>query len=254
MAASPDDPEPVGRSRVDDEADENREGSGLGGGGHEAHHRRRRALVDVGRPDVEGSAGDLEAEAGEDEGHGDVGQRLDVGGGAERGRDVKDVGGAGGAVEQGNAVEEEAGGEGAEEEILHRAFGALGGVAAEAGQDVAGDGRDFQGDEDEHQLDRRGHEAHAHRAEQDQSVVFAMIDLLEGQVVERHEDGGQGDQQDHDVEEDAEVIDPDHVAEAEAGKGAAAPGSRWRPGRPGRPGRRRCPGLCGCVRRATWPR
>ena len=168
---------------------------------------------------MEGSAGDLEAEAGEDEGDGDVGQRLDMGGGAERGGDVKDVGGAGGAVEQGDSVEEEAGGEGAEEEILHRAFGALGGVAAEAGEDVAGDGGDFQGDEDEHQLDRRGHEAGAHRAEQDQRVVLAVIDLLEGQVVERHEDGGQGDQQDHDVEEDAEVIDPDHVAEAEAGIG-----------------------------------
>ena len=103
----PDDPEPVGRGRVNHEADEDREGGGLGSGGHEGHHGRRRAFVNVGRPDVEGSAGDLEAESGEDEGDGDVGERLDVSGGAERGRDVKDVGGAGGAVEQGNAVEEE---------------------------------------------------------------------------------------------------------------------------------------------------
>ncbi len=147
---------------------------------------------------------------------------------AEGRSDVKDVGGTGGSIEQGYAVEEKGGGEGAEEKILHRALGALGGVAAEAGKNVAGDGGDFQRDKDEHQLDGGRHQAHAHRSEQDQGVVFAVIDLLEGKVVERHEDGRQGDEQDDEVEEDAEVVDPQHVTEAEAGKLQAAPGRRWR--------------------------
>jgi hypothetical protein len=67
-----------GEAGVNDQADENRKGRGLGRGGHEGHHRRRRAFVNVRRPDVEGSAGDLEAEAGEDQGDGHEGQRLDV--------------------------------------------------------------------------------------------------------------------------------------------------------------------------------
>ena len=56
------------------------------------------------------------------------------------------------------------------------------------------------------------------RPQQDQGVVFAAIDLLKGKVVERHEDGCQGDEQDDEVEEDAEVVNPQHVVESEAGK------------------------------------
>jgi hypothetical protein len=43
-----------------------------------------------------------------------------------------------------------------------------------------------------------------------------VIDLLEGKVVERHEDGGEGDEQNYQVEEDAEVIHMQHVVETEA--------------------------------------
>ncbi len=91
-------------------------------------------------------------------------------------------------------------------------------MPAEAGKDVAGDGRDFQGDEDEHQFDGRRHQAHADRAKKNQGVILAVINLLEGQIVERHQDGGQRNEQNHEMEEDAEVIDPQHVVEAEAGE------------------------------------
>ena len=50
---------------VEEEAQQHGEGGGLGRGGHHADDGRGRALVDIRRPDVEGSGGDLEAEADE---------------------------------------------------------------------------------------------------------------------------------------------------------------------------------------------
>ena len=54
-------------------------------------------------------------------------------------------------------------------------FGAGGLALAEAGQDVGGDGRDLEADEDHQQLDRAGHEHHADGAEEDQREVFAGV-------------------------------------------------------------------------------
>ncbi len=50
--------------------------------------------------------------------------------------------------------------------------------APESGQNVGGDRRDFERDEDQNQFDRRRHQAHADGAEQDQAVIFAGADLL----------------------------------------------------------------------------
>ena len=46
-------------------------------------------------------------------------------------------------------------------------------IAPETGENVGGDRRDFQRDENQYQLDRGRHEAHADRAKQNQTVIFA---------------------------------------------------------------------------------
>src|SRR5262245_38926502 len=51
----------------EEEAGHHREAGGLGGHRQEGRDRRGRALVHVGAPEVEGHAGRLEAEAGQDE-------------------------------------------------------------------------------------------------------------------------------------------------------------------------------------------
>ncbi len=200
---------------------------------------------------MKGRDGDLEAESGEDEGNGDVSKGLDVRGIFQGGCNVKDVGGAGGSVEKSYAIKEECSSEGAEEEIFEGAFGAFRGMAAESGEDVAGDGRDFKGDEDEHEFDGGGHEAHADRAQEDEGVVFATIDLLQGEVVQRHEDGRQGDNQDDEVKEDAEVIDPQHVMEAVSGKLGLRLVEGCGDGDEHAKGSEDAKRLCGCVRRAA---
>ena len=91
----------------------------LGHRGHEAGDRGRRALVDVGRPHVEGHGGDLEAEPDEQQGQpteqDPVGDhhvlRQEVG-------DLGQVGGAGGAVGERDAVDEHGRGESAQHEVL----------------------------------------------------------------------------------------------------------------------------------------
>ena len=63
-----------------EDAQQRAEGRGLDARGHEGGHRRRRALVDVGRPHVEGHARDLEAEADEQQGRAEHGERDRLGG------------------------------------------------------------------------------------------------------------------------------------------------------------------------------
>ena len=58
----------IGGKPREGDAQQYREGGGLGSGGHQAHDRRGRSLVDIRRPHMEGRGGDLEAKA--DQHHG----------------------------------------------------------------------------------------------------------------------------------------------------------------------------------------
>ena len=89
--------------------------------------------------------------------------------------DLVDLRGAGGAEDERDAVEEECRGEGAEQEVLDGGFRAAAGLLAVAGKDVGGDGGDFEGDEDDEQLDGAGEQAHADGAEDDERVELALM-------------------------------------------------------------------------------
>ena len=102
-------------------------------------------------------------------------------------RDLVDLRGAGGAEDQRDAVEQECGGEGAEQEVLDGGFRAAAGLLAVAGEDVGGDGGDFESDEDDQQLDGAGEQAHADGAEDDERVVLALVMAVFGEGVEREQ-------------------------------------------------------------------
>src|ERR1035437_2744441 len=142
----------------DENAQEDGEGSGLRSGGEERGDGGRRALVDVGRPYLEGRGGDFEGQSDEHQGGGDgqdgVGCLVQNGAANQQQVDA-----AGGAVDQRHAVQEEGGGEAAEQEILERRLVRALIVAQIAGQDIARDGGDLEANEDHDQVVRGGHQA-----------------------------------------------------------------------------------------------
>ena len=92
--------------RLADDADEQRHRRELRRRGEERRHRRRRALIDVRRPHWNGTADDLEGEAGEQEHEAE--DEPGIGASVERGRDAVERGLAGEAVDQRAAVEQQA--------------------------------------------------------------------------------------------------------------------------------------------------
>ena len=200
----------------EEQADEDGEGGNLGRSRQEGYDGGWCAFIDVRGPDVEGSGGDFEEDADHEKGEGGedevAASRM-----GDQGADFVDLRGARSAEDEGHSVEEEAGGEGAEKEVFDGGFGALAGVFAEAGENVGRDGGDFEGDENNQELDRRGHQAHADCAEDHQGEVFAAMVLVGGQGVEGDEQGDEDDSADEDVEEDAEGIGLNGVVEGRAG-------------------------------------
>ena len=94
------------------------------------------------------------------------------------------------------------------------ASGPCAAVLAVAGEDVGGDGGDFESDEDDQQLDGAGEQAHAHGAEDDEREVFALVVAVFRQSIEREQEGDQDDAADEDVEEDSEGAGFDGAEEA----------------------------------------
>ena len=128
--------------------------------------------------------------------------------------DLVDLRGSGSAEDERDAVEQECCGEGAEEKVFDGGFRAAAGVLAIAGEDVGGDGGDFESDEDDEQLDGGGEQAHADGAEDDERVVLALVMAVFRQRVEREEEGDEDDAADEDVEEDGEGAGFDRGEEA----------------------------------------
>ena len=156
---------------------------------------RRRALVDVGRPEVERHGGDLEAEP--DEEQGDAGEHegvvaLDGDAAGQRGDHLGDVGGPDGAVHEGDAVQQERRGEAAEDEVLDAALGAAGLAAVARGEDVERQRHRLQPDEQHDQVVRRRHHDAARRGDEQQGVDLRTVERLAPEVVvARHGDEDQ---------------------------------------------------------------
>ena len=192
----------------------------MGAGGEQRGDGRGRAFVNVGAVNLEWRGDDFEAQADEDQREADDGERIEVALRGdqffERGLHQVNARGARGAVHHGDAVEEKRGGEGAEDEIFQRGFVGFYGAAAEAGEDVAGDGAHFQADERGDEFVRTGEDAHAGCGEQDQRIIFAALDAFLVEILHGTENR-EGGRDDHDyVDKNAEGIGADQIVVSHA--------------------------------------
>ncbi len=159
------------RIRAIENAQQHGKGGDLGPGGHQGHNRGRSTLIHIGGPDLKGRGRNLEAKADQNHGHGErsKARRRALG---KSGGDLSDIRASRCSKGQGNAVEKEGSRERAQQKVLEASLGALAGALANGREDVGRDGRDFQADENQQQLDRAGHQAHAHSAEEHQRVIL----------------------------------------------------------------------------------
>jgi hypothetical protein len=187
-------------------ADQQRDGRDLGGRGEEGGDRGRRALVDVGRPHVEGHGRDLEGQRRdhEDDAHDDAGG--DAGLGRERIGQPVEVGRAGEAVNQRGAVEQHARGERAQDEVLQARFGRARVVAVEGGQDVERQREQLEPEIEAHQVVGRDHRHHADRGEEDEDRELEAGEPLLHVPVQRQQQAERGRGQRQQLHEGGEVV------------------------------------------------
>jgi hypothetical protein len=147
-----------------------------------------------------------------------------------------DARGAGHAPDIGQAEEQDRARERAEQEVLDRALGRVGVVAGEAGQHVAGQDHQLQGDEEEQQIVEPATSIAAGDGEDEDRRELGDGQAARLQVVAREQDRQGRDRHEQHVEEDGQVV------------------QRVRPpnaGRCGRPGSG-SPRPTMPARRATW--
>ena len=191
-----------------EDADGPRRRGGLAAHGHEGGDGRGRALVDVGRPEVEGDERQLEEEPHQEEEEPEHEQGLAqaVGPRSQRRRQAAVVQGAGAAVEQGRAEEEEGRREGPQQEVLQgRLHGVLLGPE-EAGQDVEGDGHGLEAQVEGDEVGGRGEHHHPRDGDGHEAVEFAPLDALLGEVVQREGGRKDGREDEERVEEEREGV------------------------------------------------
>ena len=195
----------VGQAAGED-PDDHREGGGLGAHGHERSYGNRRALVDVGRPHVEGSGGHLEGEADSHEDDAEQDQRIRARRLAQALGDLGDDGRARAAVDERHAVEHERAGEPADEEVLgRRLLGAEVG-AREPAHDVEGDREQLQTEEDGDQRGGRGEHHHPDHRGHGQDVKLRLQQAATLQVGVRQSDRQDAEAREQDLEEQGERV------------------------------------------------
>ncbi len=99
-------------------------------------------------------------------------------------RNLVNLRGSGGAEDQRDSVQQEGCRKRSEQEVLDRGFGTAARVLAIAGQNVGGDGGDFERNEYNQQFDGAGKQAHADCAEDDQRIELTLMMTVRGHSVE----------------------------------------------------------------------
>ena len=188
----------------DDERRDLRAGSDEGGAGD------RRALVGVGRPEMEWRGGDLESET--DQRHDDAGGeqwfdglRLEL---------LPDGGEPGRAAHSVNEAQPEKGEcarRAAEEKILQAGLGGTAVGFVERGHDVERQPGQFESDENHEQLFAADEQHQSDRGEQNQREIFALV--ARGAITARENDGEKGEHQADDFEERGQRRDHEHAVE-----------------------------------------
>ena len=175
--------------RGHEQAQEDRERGRLGRHGHERRDGGRRALVDVGRPLVEGGHRGLEGEA--DGGKRDAREQERVGDAhalAHRGPDSVQLRRAGGSVDQRQAVEQRGRAHRPDHQVLEA--GLQRGPAPQLGraQHVERDREQLEAHEEHDQVLGAGQDHHAGDRRQQERVVLAVRGLARGAAPQRQHD------------------------------------------------------------------
>lgn len=152
------------------------DGQGHGGGslGNDTEigrHAGRRALVDVGRPQMERHEAHLEAHPGEEEHQGELLQRAAL----EHGRKVGKIERAGSAVDERQAVEQQGGREHRAQDKLGSGFRTVVAVFVEGHEAGHGDAGHFQSDVEYQEMPGGHHEEHAQQGGERQHVELALF-------------------------------------------------------------------------------
>ena len=191
---------------------------GLGRHGQERRDRDRRALVGVGRPELEGERGDLEREAHHDEQdrrerHRLLG-RIEL---AERGGDrVEPRLSPGQPVDQAHPEEHHGRRQHADQEELQAALDAGHVPLAERRHQEPRRRDELQRDEQHQQVARRGHQQTAEERREQQEVVLALVVAGLVEVPARDREDDHGGHEEEDLEQDGEVVDDERATEGGA--------------------------------------
>ena len=121
------------------------------------------------------------------------------------------------SVRQGDAVEHERRGEGAENEVLHRRLARRKGLREEPREDVERQRHELERQEQDDEIARGREEHHPGRGEEHEGVVLARLRTAPPDVVHREEQAQRGRIADHDVHEQGEIVEDDHVVERATG-------------------------------------
>ncbi len=155
-------------------------------GSEEGRHRRRRALVNVGRPHMEGRRRHFESETRQNEHETeDHANRRRVGDdrrdALERHRPRK-------AIEQRRTIKHHARRQRAENEIFETRFRGASIVARKGGDDIERQGHQFEAEIKRDEVIRRDQQQHAERGQQDQDRIFEFIERGAAQEIRRQQD------------------------------------------------------------------
>ena len=182
----------------------------LRAGRDERGARDRRALVSVGRPEMERRGGDLEGEA--DERHDDAGgeERLNRDG-VEFCADRSEASRAGHSVDEAQTKKRERAGGAAEKKILEARFGGTRIGFVEPGHDVKREASQLESDENHEQLFTADEKHESDRGEEKEREVFALV--ARGTIAPREDHREEGERETDGLEEGSERCDDVHAAE-----------------------------------------
>src|SRR3569833_2558891 len=129
---------------------------------------------------MEGRGGNLEEDSDEHHGESAFDKELIL---RVRGvvGEFVDGGGAGGAEHEGDSVEEECCCEGAQQEVFDSGFRAFAGLLAVTREDVGGDEKDFEFDEDYEEFGGNKEKTQANHTEDQEGVVLALVMAVLGE-------------------------------------------------------------------------
>lgn len=173
-AFAPEAEEGIGTEHFHQDGHEHEGGGALGDDAQITGNDGRSSLIGVGRPEMEGHEGNLEAETGDEEHEAEHAQKVDR---QAVGQLVK-VEGAGGTIDKRHAVEQQGCREEGEQDVLGTGLGAFILFLVIGHEGGHGDGGQLESDEEHEEVAAGNHEIHAQQGKEHEGVELAHLDAV----------------------------------------------------------------------------